>query len=404
MRAVKVVDDIYRLSVNIEEEGYLFEGIWPIPDGASINCYVIKGPKNVVIDLMCETDEFEKMFHKQLDEIGLTPKDLDYLIVNHMEPDHSGYMSTLRKINPDIKILCTDKAKPVIKAFTGIDDAQVVKDGESLDIGNGKKLTFYYIPNVHWPETMGTFEESNKILFPCDAFGSYGSVRDEVFDDELSHEQDLFYQKEMQRYYANIVASFSPFVKKAIAKLGGLEIKQICPSHGIMWRSNLGEVIGRYLKYAGYADGETEKEITVLWSTMYGNTKMVLNSVVQGIRSEGVPVHIHEVPRSHLGFVMADVFKSTGLVIGTPTYEYGLFPPMAAALDLIKRKKMKKKKMFRFGSFGWSGGAQKELDAVAEALKWDCIETVEWQGAPTEAELQRGYERGKKLAQMVKEG
>ena len=405
MKATKMADGVYRLGVNITEPDYLFEGIWPIPDGTSINAYMVKGEKTAVIDLTQDTAGFPHMLQDQMEDCGFDPTKIDCIVVNHMEPDHSGWLRSYREINPEAVIYCTKKAVPLVEQFSGITDrVHAVEDGETLDLGGGKVLTFFEMPNVHWPETMMTWLESEGILFSCDGFGSYGSVDEAVFDDQCSQEKLEFYEREALRYYANIVASFSTFVERAIKKAmdAGLSIKMIAPSHGIIWREEPGKIINDYIRYAGYMKGPAEPEITVVYGSMYGNTAEMLNSVVQGIRSEKVPVHIHRVPKADMGFILADAWKSAGLVLGMPTYEYRMFPPMAHVIDDLLRKKVGNKKVFRFGSFGWSGGAQKELETLTEKAKWDFIEPVEWQGAPSDAAIEQGYERGRELARAVK--
>jgi len=403
VKAVKITDGIYRLGVNIEP-GNLFEGIWSIPDGTSINSYIVKGDKTAVIDLTQDKDDFPGSISSQMDQVGVTPENIDYIVVNHMEPDHSGWLGEFRRKNPAMEILCTKKAVPLVNHFSGVtENVRAVEDGETLDLGQGKVLQFFETPNIHWPETMMCYEQSEKILFACDAFGSYGRVDDAVFDDQLSDDQHEFFEKEALRYYANIVASFSVFVERGLKKLGGLDISMICPSHGIIWRENPSVIVERYARYASYLKGPACPEITVIWGSMYGNTAQLVTEVIKGIRSEKVPVHQYRVPEDDIGFILADAWKSAGIVLGMPTYEYQMFPPMAHVIDDFNRKKVQNKKAFRFGSFGWSGGAERELGTATEKLKWEFLESVEWQGAPGEDEKKMAYERGRELARMVKE-
>ncbi len=403
MKSVKMADGVYRMGVNIEP-GNLFEGIWSIPDGTSINSYVVKGEKTAVIDLTQDKDDFPGSITSQMEELGVNPDNIDYIIVNHMEPDHSGWLREFRKKNPAMEVYCSKKAVPLVKEFAGVEEnVHAIEDGETLDLGAGKVLQFFETPNIHWPETIMTYEQSTKILFACDAFGSYGSVNDAVFDDQLSDDEHAFFEKEALRYYANIVASFSTFVERGLKKLEGLEIKMIAPSHGIIWRENPSVIVKRYARFASYLKGPACPEITVIWGSMYGNTQQVVTEVIKGIRSEKVPVHQYRVPEDDIGFILADAWKSAGIVLGMPTYEYQMFPPMAHVIDDFNRKKVQNKKAFRFGSYGWSGGAEKELGVATEKLKWEFLESVEWQGAPGEEEKKKAFERGKELARLVKE-
>ncbi len=403
MKAVKITEGIHCLPVNLESY-QLFEGMWPMPNGISINSYVVQGDKTALIDLIEDINGKPADFEAELQSISLAPKDIDYLIINHMEPDHTSWLPTFHRKNPDIQIYLTAKAAPLLKTFGGIEEnVHIISDGESLDLGQGKVLTFFETPNIHWPETMMTFEQSSGTLFSCDAFGSYGTLNDVYFDDQLSTTQHDFFINEALRYYANIVASFSTFVTKGINRLAGLDVKMIAPSHGIIWRENPRAIIDSYSRFASYLNGPAEPEVTVIWSSMYGNTEKLVNNIVQGVRKEGLPVHVHRVPEEHVGVILASAWKSSGLILGMPTYEYEMFPPMAWVIDMFRRKKVWNKKVLRFGSAGWSGGAQRELTALTEKLKWDFIDPIEWKGAPTETELQLALQQGQALAQQVKE-
>jgi flavorubredoxin len=402
MKAVKMAEGIYRLGINLEND-QLFEGMWPMPDGISINSYVVQGEKTAIIDLTEDVDDKPVEFEQELASIPLQPGDVDYLIINHMEPDHTSWLPAFYQKNPELEFFITEKGAGVLKAFCGIDKkVHIVKTGDTLDLGQGKILTFYEAPNLHWPETMFTFEQSSGILFSCDAFGSYGSIKDVIFDDQLSSEQHDFFMQEALRYYANIIGGLSMFVSKAITQVQGLDITTVAPSHGIVWRENPMAIIKAYERFAGYMNGPAEPEVTVIWSSMYGNTRKVVNAMVQGVRAEGLPVHIHRVPDDHVGFILASAWKSAGLILGMPTYEYRMFPPMAWTLDMFDRKKVWNKKVLRFGSFGWSGGAQRELDTLTEKLKWEFTKPVEWQGRPSDEVLTLAEAQAGALAREIK--
>ncbi len=403
MKATIMGEGIYRLGVNMES-GNLFEGMWPMPDGISINSYVVRGEKTAVIDLVQDLNGLPAEFEEELHSIPVVAKEVDYMIINHMEPDHTGWLPEFYSQNPDMEFFVTKKGAKVLQAFCGISrNVHVVTTGDRLDLGDGKKLVFYEAPNLHWPETMVTYETGSGILFSCDAFGSYGAIRDKVFDDQLSSEEHEFFMKEALRYYANIIAGFSMFVEKAITKLKPLDIKAIAPSHGIIWRERPGAIIDAYARFARYMNGPAEPEITVIWSSMYGNTGKVVDSIVRGIRSQGVPVHVHRVPDDDVGFILASAWKSSAIVLGMPTYEYRMFPPMAWVIDMFARKKVIKKKVLRFGSFGWSGGAQKELQQLTSRLQWDFMEPLEWQGAPDDKVLAAAEKAASDLAASLKQ-
>ena len=403
MKAVKIADGVHCLPVNLENY-QLFEGMWPMPHGISINAYVVEGDKTALIDLIEDTDDKPADFQDELHSISLNERTIDYLVINHMEPDHTSWLPKLIDKNPNLQIYLTKKAAGVLKSFFGIENnLHLVGTGDSLDLGQGKVLHFYETPNIHWPETMMTFEESSGVLFSCDAFGSYGTLDGVYFDDQLSAGQRAFFHNEALRYYANIVASFSTFVIKGIEKLSGLDIKVIAPSHGIIWRENPQEIIDSYTHFAGCMNGPAEPEITLIWSSMYGNTGKVVDSIIEGVRSTGMTLHVHRVPEDHVGIILASAWRSSGLIIGMPTYEYEMFPPMAWVLDMFRRKKVWNKKVLRFGSAGWSGGAQRELDRLTEKLKWEFMEPIEWFGAPGAEEKARAKSQSQALVQLVRD-
>ena len=182
------------------------------------------------------------------------------------------------------------------------------------------------------------------------------------------------------------MATFSSFVLKGLEKLGGLDIKVICPSHGIIWRDNPGVIIDHYKRYAEYSRKPAERDVTLVWSSMYGNTRQIISTIVEVVRKKNIPVHVFQVPGDEIGYILASAWKSAGLIFCMPTYEYKMFPPMAQAIEELLVKKVTNKKVFRFGSFGWVGGAQRDFDAKTEKAGWDILGHYEWQGAPTEAD------------------
>ena len=402
MKAYPITDRIHALHVDIESDD-LFEGIWPIPDGVSLNSYVVKGEKVALIDLVRDWVDAPAILEEELASIGVAFGDIDYLVLNHLEPDHTGWLAEFKAANPDVEIVATQKGIELVRSFYKIEDGLLaVKSGDSIDLGDGLVLHFEETPNVHWPETMMTWEPSSGTLFSCDAFGSYGSLGDRIFDDQFEPEEHDFFEAESLRYYANIVASFGLFVKRAAQKLAGLDIKVVAPSHGIVWRREPKVIIDRYLKYAAYLDGPQEKEICVVWGSMYGNTKKGLDAVIAGIEEEGLPYSVHRVPDEDASWVLADAYKSAGIVIAMPTYEYKMFPPMAHVLSLFERKHIWNRQSLRIGSYGWVGGAKKEYEEMSAPLKWTPVESLEWAGGPGEDTLAELYERGRELARRVK--
>jgi flavorubredoxin len=401
MKARLISDSVFCIHADIRTTD-LFEGIWPIPDGVSLNSYLIKGKKTALIDLFRDWDDASKQVENALASEGVTFSQIDYLILNHLEPDHSGWLQEFRKQNPGAEIISTAKGINLVKSFYKIEEGlRAVADGDTLDLGD-RKLVFYEIPNVHWPETMATWDAVSGTIFPCDAFGSFGALGDRVFDDEFNEKEHAFYEAESLRYYANIVSSFSIFVERAVKKLGGLSIKCVAPSHGIVWRRDPLCIINRYVNYASWAKGPAEKEIAVIWGSMYGNTKAGVDAVIRGIEREGVPYTVRRIPDENVSWVLADAYKSSGLVLAMPSYEYAMFPPMAYVLDIFRRKHIHGKKALRIGSWGWVGGAKKEYEQAIESLKWTSVESLEWAGYPTAEELAALEEKGAELARLVK--
>jgi len=397
MPAVEIRPNIYWIGVN-DRTTDLFEGLWPITkEGVSYNAYLINDEKKAIVDLSksLKTDEF---FDRIAEIVPIS--DIDYVIINHMEPDHTGVLRTLRRIAPETVILGSPKTKTLLEPFYGIsENVRAVEDGETLSLGK-MTLQFFSTPLVHWPETMMTYETSHHVLFSCDAFGSYGALRGAIFDDQYP---DLnFYQKEALRYYVNIVANFSKPVLRAIEKLAGISVEIIAPSHGLIWRKNPQLIVDLYRKWAEYASGPTEPEITLIYGSMYGNTEAMMNAVAQGISRAGVPLEIFDVARTHVSYILPSLWTKTGVMVGAPTYEGRMFPPMAQVLDIATLKRVSNKKVAMFGSYGWSGGALKQLKTIIEPVKWELVDSFEFTGKPTKEELQKGEEFGASFAEIIK--
>lgn len=404
MKVSTVTEGIYRLSAIVKN--ILFESIWRMPDGIMMNSYIVKGKKTALVDGVCGWDGVPETLFKQLDEINVAPESIDYVIVNHMEPDHSGWIENFKKISSDFTVVTGKRAVPLMEAFFGItNDIMVVGDGDSLDLGDGRVLAFMEIPNVHWPETIATFDTKSGTLMPCDAFGSFGTLGEIAYDDECTEEQLVFYEKQAIRYFSNIVAAYSTPVVNAIKKASTLPIKIVAPGHGIVWRKNLMKIVNDFLRYASYQKGPCENEVTIIYSSMYGMTEQGVRPAVESLEAEGLVVHVHKVPEESLGDILMSVWSSTGVVLATSTYEYKMFPPMFAIIDALGRKKVHNRKAFSFGSYGWSGGAQKELNELIQKYKmnWDFVEPVEFKGKPTKKDIATIETRCRELAAKVKE-
>ncbi len=406
MKAIEIENSVYCIHADISERTARFEGLWILPYGVSINSYVIKGEKKALIDIVRDWDGSIESYREQLSSIGMTFADFDYIILNHLEPDHADLVRFVRKENPAAQIIASAKGIAMMQKFFKVtENLKAVKDGDVLDLGNEKRLTFYETPNIHWPETMMTYDISEKILFSCDAFGSYGCIGEKIFESGHAEEELRFFENEALRYYSNIVASFSPFVNKGLAKLEPVDIKMIAPSHGLIWNENPDRIFNLYKKFAGYnTTGPLEKTVCIIWGSMYGYTKAGLDAVIEGINEAGIEYAIYRIPDVDPTFILGEAYRSAGLVLAMPTYEYKMFPPMANILDLFERKHFTGKKTLRIGNWGWSGGAKKEYETAIEKLNWTNFESYEWQGILSKEDMQILKIRGKELAEAVKNG
>ncbi|MBN1400317.1 MAG: FprA family A-type flavoprotein [Anaerolineae bacterium] len=394
MPAISIKPGIYWIGVN-DRTTDLFEGLWPISEaGVSYNSYLVLDEKKVLIDLVkaAQGGAFLEQIYDLID-----PAELDYVVLNHLEPDHTGAIKLLQSIAPQATFLCSPKAQPMLAAFYGLTDrVRVVKDGEELSIG-ATKLQFFSVPFVHWPETMVTYAPSQGVLFSCDAFGGYGALRGAIFDDDCV-DMD-YYIHESLRYYVNIVARFSGPTLKAIDKLAGVPIEVIAPSHGLVWRGNPTQIVKLYQKWASLATQPADPGVTLIYGSMYGNTEDVMNAVAEGISKTGLPLEIFDAARTHASYVLPYLWIHNGVMVGAPTYEVSLFPPVAQMIEMAAHKRILNRKAAYFGSYGWSGGAKRDLLRLTESLKWDWVDTLEFQGGPTNQDLHAAEAFGERFAQ-----
>lgn len=397
MPAIEIKPKVYWIGVN-DRTTDLFEGLWPITnEGVSYNSYFIDDEKKVLIDLAkaFKADEFLDQL-SQITDVT----DIDYIVVNHVEPDHTGVLNIMRRVAPKATIIGCQKTVVLLESYHSIrDQIKVVKDGETISVGE-RTLQFFETPFVHWPETMMTYETTDNILFSCDAFGGYGALRGAIFDDECTDFD--FYQKESLRYYVNIVAKYSNAVLKAIEKLADLPIRIVAPSHGLIWQKNPQLIVDLYSKWAGYASGQTELGVTLIYGSMYGNTETLMNAVAQGISGAGLPVDIFDAARTHVSYILPSLWTKRGVMIGTPTYETKLFPPVANVLNIAVQKRIMSKKAAIFGSYGWSKGAERHFEEIVTPLKWDISDCLQFAGRPTPEDITQGEAFGAKFANDIK--
>jgi flavorubredoxin len=358
----EIAPRIFYVGVNDRQKA-LFESLWPIPHGVSYNAYLIADEKTVLVDTVdvCYSDVFLKKIAD-----ALNGRSLDYLVVNHMEPDHSGSIRLLRRQYPGVKIVGNSKTHGMLNGFHGITDGLIeVKEGESLSTGS-RNLTFYMAPMVHWPEVMFTYDAKDRVLFSADAFGTYGALNGGIIDTEMNVEH---FMEEMIRYYANIVGKYGNPVQKALQKLSALEIETVCSTHGPVWRRHIKEAVSLYDRLSRY---EGEKGVTILYGSMYGNTEQMAEAVAYALAENGIKnIALHRADKSHASYILKDVFRYRGLIVGSPTYSGRLFPAIESALNMIETREIKNRIFGCFGSFAWAGVAVKRLTEFAAQMKWE---------------------------------
>ena len=373
----------------------LFENLWPLPYGVSYNSYLIVDEKTVLVDTVdiCYSDIFLKKI-----EDALNGRTLDYLIVNHMEPDHAGCIRLLRQQYPNVQIVGNKQTFGMLEGFHGITTGLYeVKEGDSLSTGS-HQLSFYMAPMVHWPEVMVTYDAVSKILFSADAFGTFGTLDGGVIDTDMNVEH---YWEEMIRYYSNIVGKYGNPVQRALQKLSALDIQTICSTHGPVWREHKEKAIQIYDRLSRY---EGEEGVTIVYGSMYGNTEQMAETIASSLSANGVKhIVMHNVSKSPASYILKDIFKYKGLIIGCPTYSNRLYPEVASILDKIETREVKNRLFGYFGSFSWSGVAVKQLAAFGEKMKWTTVgEPVEQKQGLKADKYDACWDLGKAMAEQLR--
>ncbi len=358
--------DIHYVGVN-DRRTALFENLWPIPHGVSYNSYLVTDEKVALIDTV-EIGYFDLFLKKIRSIMGERP--IDYLIINHMEPDHSGSLRLIKQFYPDITLVGNKQTFGMVDGFYGTDDKRlVVGEGDTLSLGS-HTLSFSLIPMVHWPETMVTYDTAEKVLFSGDAFGSFGALNGGVVDARINTD---IYWGEMVRYYSNIVGKYGSAVQRALKKLEGLEIDAICSTHGPVWMEEKARVIDIYDRLSRY---EAEEGVVIAYGSMYGNTEELAEVIAEELNRQGVRnVVMHDISRTHHSYIIADVFRYKGLIVGCPTYNGGMFPEMEALLGKLSARDMKNRLLGYFGSCSWAGMAVKRIAEINEKLKFEVVGT-----------------------------
>ena len=362
---MKIKGNVHYVGVN-DRTTALFESLWPLPNGVSYNSYLIDEGDTVVLVDTVEVSFFEVYLKKIRSIIG--DRKINYLIINHMEPDHSGAISLIKQYYPDIVLVGNKKTFEMVEGFYGVTgDRYVVGEGDTLNLGH-HNLRFYLIPMVHWPETMVTYDETDGIVFSGDAFGCFGALNGGCIDRNINTD---VYWDEMRRYYSNIVGKYGAPVQKALKKLGGLNITTICPTHGPVWEEKIPQVIDMYDRLSRY---EGEEGVVIAYGTMYGNTQELAEIIAEELSAQGIKnIIMHDVSHSHHSYILADIFKYKGLIVGCTTYNTQLYPNMEALLSKVAGRDMKNRVIGYFGSFTWASAAVKKLGEFTEKLKFEVV-------------------------------
>ena len=365
----KISERIYHVGVN-DSAKTLFEGLWPLPCGVSYNSYVVADEKVALIDTV--EHGFEDEFLANINEaVGDRP--LDYLVVNHMEPDHSSLVRYMLEKYPEMMIVANARTLPMLTGYYGItaDKVLVMKEGESLSLGSCS-LSFHMIPMVHWPETMVTWMAEENTVFAGDAFGTFGAIDAEVVDSEDTFEK---YRDEMMRYYSNIVGKYGVPVQSALKKLSGLEVRRICSTHGPVWEKCIPEVVALYDKMSRY---EVERGVCIVYGSMYGNTAAAAEALAEELKALGVPCAIHDLagnvsPGLGVSGALRDVFRYDTIVAASPTYNNGIFPPVETFMRALQSRLIKGRRFFALGSYTWSGASVNLLNEMASSMGFEVL-------------------------------
>ena len=348
----------------------LFEGLWPLPYGVSYNSYLINDQKVAVVDTV--EAGFEEDFLAEIHEV-IGDKPIDYLIVNHMEPDHSSLTAYLLERYPQMKIVANAKTLPMLKGYYDTPEERVLlmAEGQTLSLGSST-LRFHMVPMVHWPETMVTYLEEEHTLFSGDAFGTFGNVDENVIDDEETFEE---YRDEMIRYYSNIVGKYGAPVQAALKKLAGLRIDRICSTHGPVWEVNVDQVVALYDQLSRY---EVGRGVCIVYGSMYGNTAAAADALAEELEKRGVPYAIHDLAGNNeeslgLSGALRDVFKYDTVAVGSPTYNGGIYPPAESFMKALAARGIKGRRFYAFGSYTWAAASVRLLNGLAKDMDFNVL-------------------------------
>lgn len=360
----KVTDDLIYVGGS-DRRLSRFENLFPIPKGVSYNSYVLLDEKTVLFDTADESisrQYIENVVH------ALNGRPLDYMVVQHMEPDHCAMIDDMLRRYPEAKMVCSAKAVGMFAQFYGTDVAAralVVKEGDKLSTGE-HTLHFVMAPMVHWPEVMVTYDEKDKILFSADAFGTFGALAGNIFNDEITF--DTVWMNDARRYYTNIVGKYGVQVQALLKKAASLDIEMICPLHGPIWRKDLGLLLEKYQKWSTYEP--EDKTVMIAYATMYGNTENAANVLAGMLADKGVKnIAMYDVSETDVSELVAESFRCSHLVLAAPTYNSGIQPKMEAYLSDIKALNLQNRTVAVIDNGTWAATAGKQMIGTLESMK-----------------------------------
>jgi flavorubredoxin len=338
---------------------HLFENMWPLPQGVAYNSYLIIDEQTALVDTVdfsAASDYVERLTEH------LQGRKLDYLVINHMEPDHAGMIDLLLRLYPGLKITGNKKTFKLLQQFFGATpNLHEVAGDDTINLGR-HTLKFILTPWVHWPETMMTYEITHQLLFSGDAFGSFGTLDGGIFDDEINF---CRYESEMRRYYANIVGQYSNMVQKALAKLHGMPVRIICAAHGPVWRSEPSKVIDLYECWSRYA---AVPGAVIAFASMYGHTEQMADHLARRMAEQGVRnIQIFDVSKTHLSFILSEIWNYSGLLLGSCAYNGNAHPMMEQLCATLSHVGLRNRHVGVFGSCSWNGGGVRNIKAFVDA-------------------------------------
>lgn len=360
----KVTDDIVWVGCN-DRRLTLFENLFPIPRGVSYNSYLVMDEKVTLLDTVdvCALQQFMENIDYVLDG-----KKIDYLIVQHMEPDHGAGIQEMMRRFPNMKIVANAKTIQMIGQFFDLpqeDRVVLVKEGDTLTTGT-HTFRFVMAPMVHWPEVMVTYEESEKVLFSADAFGTFGALNGNIFSDELEFDKEWL--ADTRRYYANIVGKYGMQTQALLKKAAGLDIQLICSLHGPIWRENLSYIIDKYDKWSKYEP--EDKEVVMIYGSVYGHTEQAVDALAGKLAEKGIRhIAVYDVSKTHVSELIAEIFRASHIVIACATYNGGIYPPMENLLNDMKALSVQKRTVALMDNGTWAPTAGKQIVKKLEEMK-----------------------------------